>query len=344
MHLQRTSIFIGALVIVAIISSAVGAFIADKSLDRYADTLADIASVRDVTRVKPSAVPTAVDDVIETVRATAAPSSYPLISLSDRVHADGVVPAATVGHATALTSDGWMLVPEILLNQYGSSLRFVVGGDVLAVETWVLDPATEMVFGKIDVEQVRVSTFADTVATRAGAPVFVVAGTHVYPRVVVESWHVDPAAIVSSDTYERRFLLDAPSDTAPGALVADANGSLLGVLDDSREVVPLHQLTSGLEQVLAEGRVVRPSLGVRVLDQSRVVTAEGKSGLRVVSVARRSVAETAGLLEDDVIVRVQGQSVHDQPLSEHVLGAAVGDTLLLTVEREGTEQEISVTL
>lgn len=344
MNLQRTSIFVGALIIVAVISSAVGAFIADKSLDRYADTLADIASVRDVTRVKPSAVPTAVDDVIETVRSTAAPSSYPLISLSDRVHANGVVPTVTVGYATALTSDGWMLVPEVLLNQYGSSLRLVVEGMVVEVETWVLDPATDMAFAQVEVEQVRVSTFADAAGTRAGAPVFVVAGAQIYPRVVVEAWHVDPASVVSSDRYERRFLLDAPTDSVPGALVADANGSLLGVLDANTEVVPLHQLTSGLEQVLTEGRVVRPALGVRVLDQSRVVTTEGESGLRVVSVARRSAGETAGLLEDDVIVRVQGQSVHDQPLSEHVLGGSVGDTLLFTVEREGTEQEISVTL
>lgn len=342
---NRTSIFVGLILVVALVAAAVGAFIADQSLDRYAESLEEAGFVTDVTRVKPSVVPTAIDETIAHVTATASPSSYPLIRATDRVHAQGTVVSAAVGHATALTSDGWFLVPQEVVQQHGTTLRLVQGTEVVSFDETVSDPATDVMFVKADVDQVRVSTFGSALRSATGAPVFVVSGERVYPRVLVDTWVTNGEAIQTSDAYTRTFLLDAPVDVASGALVTDANGAVIGLMDGSSTVIPLDHLIAGLDQVLASGTVDRPVLGVRVIDRSRVLLEEVvQQGLEITSVSRASAAQRAGLEVGDVIVRVQGQSVHDQTLDEWVLGASDGDTLLLAVVRDETEQEISVTL
>lgn len=342
--MKQTLLTILLLVGVAAGSAAVGVVVAGNSFDAYVDTLTQEQSV-DVTRVKPTVVTTAVDAFIDTVQATASPASYALIDSADRIHADGVVPDRAVAYATALTSDGWFLVPQSVMQRYGSRLRVVSGTEVVPVESWVIDPATDQVFAYAPVEQVRVSTFGSSDRIESGLPVYVVVGEMVYPRVLVDAWHRDAGAVESSDSYDRRFLLDMPVDVPPGALVADGNGSVIGLLEDTGRVRPLHQVIAGLEQLLDAQRVVRPALGVAGIDQRRVVQEDGsQDGWRITSVVRGSAADQAGLQVGDVILRVQGVSVHTQPLAEQILGAQVEDVLLLTVLREGTEQEISVTL
>ncbi len=345
MHVHRTSFFVGTILIVALVAAAVGAFIADQSLDRYAESLKEAGFVTDVTRVKPSVSPTAIDETIAHVMASASPSSYPLIRSTDRVHGQGTVVSAVVGHATALTSDGWFLVPQSVVQQNGTTLRLVQNGETLPITETVSDPVTDFVFIKADVDQVRVSTFGSSLRVTAGSPVFVVAGERVYPRILVDTWVTNGEAVQTSDAYTRRFLIDAVVDAQSGALVADANGSVIGIMDGERQVQPLGHLIGGLDQVLSDGAVLRPALGVRVIDRSRVLKeSAAQQGLEVTSVSRSSAAQRAGLIVGDVIVRVQGQSVHDQTLDEWVLGASAGDALLLTVVRDETEEEISVTL
>jgi len=342
---QRTTYFISVIVFVSLASAAVGAFLADHTLDRYAESLNNAGVRTDVTRVKPTVLPTAVDQVVARVVEAASPSSYTLVNSADRVHINGIVEEARVGRATALTSDGWFLIPAEVLQRHGVNVRLVTDTGIVPIESVVQDPATGFTFAKATVSDVRVSSFGASERLPEGAPVFVVSGTHVYPRVLVDNWATNQEAIQSSDVYVRHYRLDAPVDAAPGALVADGNGSVIGFLEESDRVRPLHHVTSGLNHVLQTGSIVRPTLGLRVIDLSRVVTESmSRQGLEIVSVARGSAAEIAKLKVKDVIVRVQGESVLDQTLDEWVLGAQVGDTLLLTIVRDGTEQEISVTL
>ncbi|PIR47346.1 hypothetical protein COV06_03940 [Candidatus Uhrbacteria bacterium CG10_big_fil_rev_8_21_14_0_10_50_16] len=342
---QRTTLFISVILLTSLTSAIVGALIADRTLDRYAESLNDQSIRTDVTRVKPTVLATAVDQTIAHVVEVASPASYPLIHVLDRVHSNGVVEEANIGHATALTSDGWFLIPQEIVDRVGSSLRLVMEGGVVAITKIVQDPETSFVFAKAEVVDVHVSTFGASERLAEGTPVFVVDGMHVYPRVLVDTWITDKEAMTSSDHYSRTYRLDAIVDVLPGALVADANGSVIGFLEGMDRVRPLHQLTSGLNHVLTTGTITRPVLGLLLIDRSRVVAADSvQQGLEVMNIMHGSVAEIAGLRVGDVIVRVQGESVQNQTLDEWVLGASEGDTLLLTVVRQETEQEISVTL
>jgi S1-C subfamily serine protease len=68
------------------------------------------------------------------------------------------------------------------------------------------------------------------------------------------------------------------------------------------------------------------------------------NGVRVMQVEPNSPAAAAGLLTDDLITAVGGESVDGDSLAETVRQMTVGDTLDLTVERDGESLDLSATL
>jgi putative serine protease PepD len=72
---------------------------------------------------------------------------------------------------------------------------------------------------------------------------------------------------------------------------------------------------------------------------------DSADGPRVAKLTPGGPAEQAGLKEGDVITAVDGKAVKDATaLIVAIRDNAVGDTVVLTVQRGGSEQQISVTL
>jgi S1-C subfamily serine protease len=83
--------------------------------------------------------------------------------------------------------------------------------------------------------------------------------------------------------------------------------------------------------------VDRAVIGISVSDEDGVVTVQ--------QVATGSGAEAAGLEVGDVITAINGDEVTSgSVLAETVTGLAIGDTVTLTIERDGESQDIDVTL
>ena len=343
---QRSLTLLFVLVGVSVLSACIGAFIAGNTLDAYREALEEqVVSVTQVTSVKPPVVPGTIQESIAAVREGMADATLPLIDPRASIHAQGVVRSQSVGMAVPLTTDGWVMLPDRLMRDYGERLELVLGNELFEIGSGVVDPATGYRFVKTEIQEVRVGTFGASEQVRAGDLVYVVFDGRIMPRTVLdEQAYVAERAVQSSDQLDRRFLLDQVVDVPSGAVVTDGAGALLGVMDTELLVRPLHHLTSALESVLLVGDIDRPALNVQTMDVSRVVLEHpAREGLIVQRVGVGPARE-AGLLLGDVIVRVQGESVHALPLSEFVARAAVGETLVLSVDREGTMEEISVTL
>ncbi|MDP9365075.1 MAG: S1C family serine protease [Chloroflexota bacterium] len=115
---------------------------------------------------------------------------------------------------------------------------------------------------------------------------------------------------------------DSPIDVAPARL-----GFALAA-NDVREVV---------DQLVATGEVVRPYLGI--------VGDPTDDGQVVVEVEGGTPAAEAGLEAGDVITAIDGQALDGQTsFLDLLLERAPGDTVALTIERDGAEQEIEVVL
>jgi S1-C subfamily serine protease len=123
-----------------------------------------------------------------------------------------------------------------------------------------------------------------------------------------------------------------------GINTAKAQSALIGASDtDIGFAIAINSVKDVIQQLIANGEVARPYLGI----EGRPL-AEGHG---VLQVADGSPAADAGLERGDIITAVDGQAVDSEhPLANQLLAHQPGDTVALTIDRDGETQELSVTL
>lgn len=148
-----------------------------------------------------------------------------------------------------------------------------------------------------------------------------------------------------------------------GALV-NSKGQLIGInssklasaqIEGMGFAIPsndVQQITQKLEE---DGEVVRPALGVSIYDIAQLsedirveelqLDPEMLDGVLIARIMPRSSAEESGLERFDVITKIDDKAVTDkQSLRQTIYKHSVGDTITMTVIRQGKEETIDVTL
>jgi len=121
--------------------------------------------------------------------------------------------------------------------------------------------------------------------------------------------------------------------------------------------LPINEVKNSIESVKKTGKIVRPWLGVRyqqidktLADANKlpvdygalVIKGEKSTDLAVVP---GSPADKAGLLENDIILEVNGQKINDKnPLVSVINKYKVGDTVNLKILEKGKEKTINLKL
>ncbi|MCC6629061.1 MAG: trypsin-like peptidase domain-containing protein [Chloroflexi bacterium] len=111
-------------------------------------------------------------------------------------------------------------------------------------------------------------------------------------------------------------------------------------IDTVRDIVP---------QLIANGRVVRPFIGINTMEITPGIAARSnlsrQDGLGIVLVVPGSPAEHAGLRSGDIIITADGHKIANQrDLSAVLATLQPGNQLPLTVQRGNQETSITVTL
>ncbi len=106
--------------------------------------------------------------------------------------------------------------------------------------------------------------------------------------------------------------------------------------------IPANLAKAVMENILANGRVVRGWLGVELQDTPASDT--GPKGVRVSRVLEGSPADRAGLKEGDVITRFQGQVVNEARLRTAIGVTRPGTKTEFDLVREGKTQKIAVAM
>ncbi|MDN6627144.1 MAG: trypsin-like peptidase domain-containing protein [Pisciglobus halotolerans] len=119
--------------------------------------------------------------------------------------------------------------------------------------------------------------------------------------------------------------------------------------------IPSNEVIDIISQLEKNGKVVRPVLGVSLLDLSQIseqqqetvlnLPEEVKSGVVVAKVARGSAADEAGLKQYDVIVEFNGEKVTDSiELRKAIYSTEVDQKIELTYYRDGKKATTTVTM
>ena len=132
-----------------------------------------------------------------------------------------------------------------------------------------------------------------------------------------------------------------------GITNAKYSGSGSGAsIDNIGFAIPINHVRGIVESIIENGYVAKPYIGVIVSDVSEETMGYGlPAGAAVKAVSQDSPAEKAGLQVNDIITAVNGKEISGRTgLSEAVSAASVGDTLTLTVYRQGNTISVDVTV
>lgn len=165
---------------------------------------------------------------------------------------------------------------------------------------------------------------------------------------------------LSDGSFEDFLQTDAPINrgNSGGALIS-LSGELIGINSQILSTtggsigigfsIPSNMARPVMEQILKDGKVHRGQLGVIIQniteDLAKTLDLKDTRGVLVSEVKRGSAADKAGVQRGDVITMVNGEKTEDSNVLRNKVAATLpGNQVILTILRDGKEQEIKVTL
>ena len=117
-------------------------------------------------------------------------------------------------------------------------------------------------------------------------------------------------------------------------------------IDNIGFAIPINHVLPIVKSIIEKGYISKPYVGVSVSDVNKQTQLYGiPAGAAVQSVSDGSPAAEAGLQAGDVITRVNGTEITgSSDLVNLVSASAIGDTLTMTVYRQGSTMELTVTV
>ena len=146
-----------------------------------------------------------------------------------------------------------------------------------------------------------------------------------------------------------------------GGPLFDATGAVIGINSSIKSLatssdgqagsiglgfaIPSDLVVSVADQLIASGSASHGMLGVTVKAATATVGSDTYVGAEIQEVTSGSGAAIAGLRVGDVILTVEGQGVTSpKQLVGYVRRYRAGDTVTMTIERNGQTQDVSVTI
>ncbi|AKM17705.1 Serine protease Do-like HtrA [[Flavobacterium] thermophilum] len=235
------------------------------------------------------------------------------------------------------------------------------------------DALTDLAVLKIPVEGVtKVASFGDSSKVKIGEPVAAIGNplgldlSRTVTEGIVSGKRTMPVSTSAGDWEIDVIQTDAAINpgNSGGALINSA-GQVIGInsmkiaetgVEGLGFAIPSENVKPIVEQLMKDGKIKRPYLGVQLVDvadlSDDVRTNELKlpsnitSGAAVTSVEPFSPAAEAGLKSKDVITAINGEKIDSVSALRKYLytKTSVGDRIKLTIYRDGFETTVSVTL
>ena len=145
------------------------------------------------------------------------------------------------------------------------------------------------------------------------------------------------------------------SGNSGGALV-NSQGQVIGIntlkvsatgVEGMGFAIPINSAKPIYEDLIQFNKVRRPYIGIygRDLDEKTAAYYKLVEGIYIVRVEEYAPGERAGIRTGDIIIKADGKDVKTMnELNEIKNSHEIGDTMTIVINREGKEQELTVTL
>ena len=269
------------------------------------------------------------------------------------------------GSGVIISSDGYILTCAHVVD--GASTITVTIGDKDYTATLVgEDTTSDIAVIKIDADGLTPATVGDSDGLKVGQNVMAVGnplgelgGTVTGGMISALNRSV---TIQGSSSVNTMSLIQMDASVSPGNSgggLFNMNGELVGIVNAKSSssdaeglgfAIPINDAIKVAQELLENGYVTgRPYLGITYLAVTDAQTASqlgvNAYGVYVVEVVKGGPAEKAGLQAGDRIVSVDGTEIASKDdLGTLMQKHAAGDTLSITIAREGQMQTVNVTL
>ena len=279
--------------------------------------------------------------------------------------------ATASGSGIIISEDGYILTNNHIVSTSSSESYYEVSkatsvtvtlfNDETEYEAKIIgtDEETDLAIIKIDKTGLTKAEFADSDSIKVGEFALAV-GSPLGMQDSVTAGIVSAVNREVTDTDGKTYTLiqtDAAinAGNSGGALV-NSEGKVIGVntlklqgtgIEGMGFAIPINSTTDITSQLMEYGKVRRPYIGITgmELDSETAKRYNLVEGIYVKDIETFSAAEKAGIRIGDVIIEAEGQKITtmDQ-LNEIKNSHNIGDELKIKVNRNGQEQEITLTL
>ena len=273
---------------------------------------------------------------------------------------------AAAGSGFVITEDGYIVTNYHVINVQGAQTITVAmyDGTTYPAEVVGFDESHDLAVLKIDASGLQTVVLGDSDSLVVGEPVAAIGnplGELTFSLTTGVISALDRTVTMDSGTVMDLLQTDCAINSGnSGGPLFNEYGEVIGItnakyssngngqasIDNIGFAIPIDQVKDLITQLIETGEIVQPYLGVGV----RTVSAEGQqygvpAGAYVATVEEGGPAAQAGVQVGDVITALNGDAVEtQQELTSLKNRYQPGDTVTLTVDRDGESLELDVVL
>lgn len=271
-----------------------------------------------------------------------------------------------IGTGFIISSDGMIVTNKHVVTETRAVYKVITKDDKeYQVQKIYRDPANDLAILKIEAKGLKPMELGDSSNLRVGQ--FVIAiGTalgefrHTVTTGVISGLGRGITAGDPFSGYVERLDDVIQTDAAinpgnSGGPLLNSSGQVIGVnvaVSQAGEnigfAIPINLIKESLKNFEATGRFVMPFLGVRykMIGRDLALLNEVPEGAYVVEVVKGSAADKAGIREEDIIVKIDGQPIREEggSLAKIIQGKKVGERLKVEVWRDGETKKLEAKL
>jgi serine protease Do len=274
------------------------------------------------------------------------------------------------GTGIIITKDGYIVTNNHVVADRGANSIVVVMEDGTEYKAGLvgMDETTDLAVLKINVTGLTAAALGDSDQLKVGEVVVAIGnalgmGSGTVTTGIISGLNKEIYASGYSQEYIQTDAAINPGNS--GGPLINMAGEVVGIItlksyiaeyDASGQAVssegigfaiPINTAIPVIQQLVTKGSVERPGIGITCLvDKYNEYNPSGApEGVTVVSVTEGGPADLAGIEANDIITKADGVKVTSvDELTSIIKGHEIGDKLSLTVWRDGTEHQASVTV
>lgn len=282
----------------------------------------------------------------------------------------GSTTATAEGSGVIISEDGYILTNNHIINSSSTSSYYEVGNankvivylynDETEYEGTIIgtDDQTDLAVIKIDKTGLTAAELGDSDSVQVGEFAMAI-GNPLGMQSSVSSGMI--SAVNRKVTTDGKTYTLIQTDAAinsgnSGGALVNSKGEVIGIntlkmsgsgIEGMGFAIPINSTKTIYEQLIQYNKVKRPYIGItgRDLDEQTAKANNLVVGVYVLSVEEFSAAEKAGIKIGDVITAIDGKAISTMDELNDVKNThAIGDEIKLTIYRNGSEKEVSITL